>query len=91
LDIESGPEATEGISGSEGAWTARYSGKPPMRVTVYLMPSQTGAFAQVQSWRAEPNKLAFYKGRTSASSEGEGADHAALNRFANAIKGALPK
>jgi hypothetical protein len=62
-----------------------------MRVTVYLMPSQTGAFAQVQSWRAEPNKLAFYDGPYFGIVEGDRADHAALNRFANAIKGALPK
>lgn len=61
-----------------------------MRVTVYRMPSQTGAFAQVQSWRAEPNKLAFYKGAHFGLVEGEGADHATLNRFANAIQGAFP-
>jgi hypothetical protein len=87
---ESEPESAANINGSEGAWTARYSGQPPLRVTVYRMSSQTAAFAQVQNWRAEPNKLAFYKGRHFGIAEGEGADHAALNRFASAIQETFP-
>lgn len=89
--LETGPDPTEGVSGSEGAWVARYSGKPPVRVTVFRMPSQTGAFAQVQNWRAEPNKLAFYEGRYFGIVEGDGATHAVLNRVANAIKDGLPE
>ena len=88
--LEAPPDAAADLNGSQGAWTARYSGQPPLRVTVYRMSSQTAAFAQVQNWRPEPSKLAFYKGSYFGIAEGDGADHATLNRFASAVQEAFP-
>lgn len=88
--LESGPDHTEAIAGAEGAWTGRYGGKPAMRLTICKMPSQTGAFDAVQRWRAEPGKLAFYQGPYFGVAEAREADHATLNRFAAAIRAALP-
>ena len=88
--LTSGPEPTEAVAGAKGAWTAQYSGVPPMRLIICEMPSQTGAFDQVQRWRAEAGKLAFYKGRYFGVVEAEGADHATLNRFAASIQSGLP-
>jgi hypothetical protein len=88
--LQSGPEPAESVAGAEGAWVARYSGNPPMRLTVIRMPSQTGAFDAVQRWRAEAGKLAFYKGPFFGIVESPGADHAAMNRFAAAIQSSLP-
>lgn len=54
------------------------------------MPSTTGAFFAVQSWRAEAGKLAFYHGRYFGIANSAGADQRMLNRFVAAFKKTLP-
>ena len=76
---------------SKGFTEARYDGTPPIQVHLEQKSSQTTAFSAVQSWRPEPNKLAFYRGRIFGIVESPGADLRTLNRFVTAFEKTLPQ
>lgn len=70
--------------------TATYKGAPDITVRLTQKGNQTLAFSDVQSWRAEPGKLAFYKGSWFGVAESAGADQRLLNRFVTAFQKQLP-
>lgn len=71
-------------------FAAQYTGTPPIRVLLYEMSSNTIAFDVLQSWRAEPGKLASFQGKYFWIAESAGADQRTLNRFVSAFAKGLP-
>ncbi len=78
-------------SAKEGATaSARYTGVPEISVSVTRKGSTTEAFNDLQSWRAEAGKLAFYRGPYFGLAESPGADQKTLSRFVRALEARIP-
>ena len=80
-----------GTAGARSVFTADYAGSPPMKLTIYYMPSEfASAFDAEQKWSPQPGKRSFFKGSYFGVVEGDGADRLVLERFVGAIEAALP-
>lgn len=65
---------------------------PSGKVTVaaFQLANGPAAFEQVQKWRAQPGKLAFYRGAWFVVLESEGMDAAQLSKIASSIEKTMP-
>lgn len=71
---------------AHAGWRYSYLGNPDVLLTLYAMPTETSAFDATQKWRAEKDKLAFYKGRYFGIASGEGVPIETLSAFATDVR-----
>lgn len=80
-----------GTAGARQACVAEYTGAPPMKLSIYDMPSEfASAFDAAQKWSPQPGKMSFFKGQYFGVVESPSADGHTLERFVLAMEAALP-